>query len=152
MFNDLELLVKHSTTEKSPKIPSEHTRAAERRAVMLPARLTWKDQRGATRFASVMTRDVSDIGVFVECQSALSIPLYRLVQFQLEKDIRGSEPVPQSLRQGRILAAVYRVTPPGPSGSRQGLALRLMVEPQRRPAMAEARRRPADVTEVRATA
>jgi hypothetical protein len=135
--------VKHTRIETLPKTPAEHTRAAERRAVVLPARLTWKDQRGATRFASVMTRDVSDIGVFVECQSALSIPLYRLVQFQLERDVRGSEPVPQSLRQGRILAAVYRVTPPGPSGSRPGLALRLMIVPQRRPA---------ELTEVRATA
>jgi hypothetical protein len=135
--------VKHTRTEKLLKTPAEHTRAAERRSVALPARLTWKDQRGATRFASVVTRDISDMGVFVECQSALSIPLYRLVQFQLERDVRGSEPVPQSLRQGRILAAVYRVTPPGPSGSRQGLALRLMVEP---------RRQPAEVTEVRATA
>jgi hypothetical protein len=135
--------VKHTRIETLPKTPAEHTRAAERRALALPARLTWKDQRGATRFASVMTRDVSDIGVFVECQSALSIPLYRLVQFQLERDVRGAEPVPQSLRQGRILAAVYRVTPPGPSGSRPGLALRLMVVPQSRPA---------ELTEVRATA
>jgi hypothetical protein len=135
--------VKQTRTEELPKTPTKPTRAAERRAVALPARLTWKDQRGATRFASVVTRDVSDIGVFVECQSALSIPLYRLVQFQLESGVRGSEPVPQSLRQGRILAAVYRVTPPGPSGSRPGLALRLMVVPQRRPA---------EVTEVRATA
>jgi hypothetical protein len=135
--------VSQTRTEQLPKAPVEIKRAAERRAVTLPARLTWKDQRGTTRFASVVTRDVSDLGVFVECQSAVSIPLYRLVQFQLERDVGASDPVPDALRQGRILAAVYRVTPPGPSGRPQGLALRLMVEPGRRPA---------EVVEVRATA
>jgi hypothetical protein len=29
------------------------------------------------------------------------------------------------------LSAVYRVNPPKPSGARQGLALRLMVDPKR---------------------
>src|SRR5260370_41310830 len=139
----MELLVKQIRTELPPKTPMETKRAAERRAVTLPARLTWKDQRGTTRFASVVTRDVSDLGVFVECQSAVSIPLYRLVQFQLERDVRASDPVPDPLRKGRILAAVYLVTPADPSGRLQGLALRLMVEP---------RRRPAAVVEVRATA
>jgi hypothetical protein len=135
--------VKQIRTEKLPKATTEVKRAAERRSITLPARLTWKDQRGTTRFASVVTRDVSDIGVFVECQTAVSIPLYRLVQFQLEREVRSSDPVPEALRKGRILAAVYRVTPPSPSGRLQGLALRLMVEP---------RRLPAEVTQVRATA
>ena len=135
--------MKQIGTEQLSKAPMEIKRAAERRTVTLPARLTWKDQQGTTRFASVVTRDVSDIGVFVECQSAVSIPLYRLVQFQLERAVRSSDPVPHSLRQGRILAAVYRVTQPGRSGRLQGLALRLMVEPTRLPA---------EVVEVRATA
>lgn len=106
-------------------------RAAERRAVNLPARLTWKDQRGATRFATVVTRNVSEYGVFVECQGAVSIPLYRLVQFQLEREVRDSDALPDALRQGRILSAVYRVSPSKPS-TPQGLALRLMVDPRRR--------------------
>jgi hypothetical protein len=101
---------------------------------MLPARLTWKDQRGSTRFASVVTRDVSEFGVFIECTSPISIPLFRLVQFQLERDAREIDDVPQSLRQGRLLAAVYRVNQPTRSGSRQGIALRLMVDPRRRAA------------------
>ena len=63
------------------------------------------------RFATVMTRNVSELGVFVECQSAVSIPLYRLVQFQLERDVRESDELPESLRQGRILSAVYRIVP-----------------------------------------
>ena len=107
-------------------------RNAERRSVALPARLTWKDQRGTTRFASVVARNVSELGVFVECQGAVSIPLYRLVQFQLERDVRDSDPLPASFRSGRILSAVYRVTAPSANGGRQGLALRLLVDPKRR--------------------
>lgn len=112
--------------------PTSNKRTAERRSICLPARLTWKDQRGTTRFASVVTRNVSELGVFVECQGAVSIPLYRLVQFQLERDVRESDPLPSALRGGRILSAVYRVTAPTPNGGRQGLALRLMVDPKRR--------------------
>ena len=99
---------------------------------MLPARLMWKDQRGTTRFATVVTRDVSEFGVYVETQSVVSIPLYRLVQFQLERDALDSDDVPASLRHGgRVLSAVYRVTPPTRDGGRQGFALRLMVDPKR---------------------
>jgi hypothetical protein len=115
-------------------------RAAERRPITLPARLTWKDQRGTTRFASVVTKNVSEIGVYVECQCAVSIPLFRLVQFQLERDVRESDPLPAALRHGRVLSAVYRVTPATRSGAPQGLALRLMVDPKRRPAEVPAAR------------
>ena len=128
-------------TDALPRTSTE--RVAERRKLTLPARLTWKDQRGTTRFASVVTRDVSEIGVYVECQSAIAIPLYRLVQFQLERDARSSDPLPAALRHGRVLSAVYRVTPATRSGAPQGLALRLMVDPKRRPA---------EMTEARATA
>ena len=106
-------------------------RAAERHALTLPARLAWKDQRGISRFASVVTRDVSDYGVFVECHSALSIPLYRLVQFEVEPTAHELNELPESLRQGRILSAVYRVSR-GSRTARYGLALRLMVDPRRR--------------------
>src|SRR5687768_13357982 len=44
-------------------------RSTERLPISIPARLTWKDASGAVRFASVMTRDVSDNGVFVECEA-----------------------------------------------------------------------------------
>jgi len=119
-------------TDGRPNIthPPANQRVSERRELSLPARLTWKDQRGATRFASVVTRNVSELGVCVECQSAFSIPLYRLVQFQLERDVRDADRLPGSLRQGRILSAVYRVSPATASGVRQRLALRLMVDPR----------------------
>jgi len=105
-------------------------RASDRRNIILPARLTWKDQRGATRFAAVVTRNVSEFGVYVECHSPVSIPLYRLVQFQLERDGRQGEQVPSALQNGRVLSAVYRVSPGSPSQP-QGIALRLMVDPKR---------------------
>jgi hypothetical protein len=114
----------------APRKRFDHERNAERRAVALPARLTWKDQRGTTRFAMVTTRDISEFGVYVECKSPVSIPLFRLVQFQLEREVRESEKVPGPLRQGRVLSAVYRVSPPSASQP-QGLALRLMVDPRR---------------------
>ena len=139
--------VKQTRTESAQATSTEQKkvqRAAERRPLSLPARLTWKDDRGATRFASVVTRNVSEYGVLVECQTAVSIPMYRLVQFQLERDVRDTDPLPASLRNGRVLSAVYRVTSPAPSTGRQCLALRLMVEPKQRQAE--------EVTQTRATA
>ena len=121
--------MKH-TDNSSLKRSDADLRGNQRRAVALPARLTWKDQRGATRFATVQIRNVSDFGVYVECPSPVSIPLFRLVQFQLERDVRTSDALPGSLQHGRVLSAVYRVSPP--KGSQlQGLALRLMVDPRR---------------------
>ena len=130
--------VKHIWTDQTPKPSDRKQRSAERRSVALPARLTWKDQRGATRFATVVARNVSDFGVYVECHSPVTIPLYRLVQFQLERDGRDAQTLPATLQQGRVLSAVYRVSPP--SGSQpQGLALRLMVEPRHHVAVEQRR-------------
>ena len=126
--------MKYNWTGKTSASYTTDDYRAERRAMTLPARLSWKDQRGIARFASVVTRNVSETGVYVECQSAVSIPLYRLVQFQLEREASQPDKLPASLRNGRILSAVYRVSPPTPTGGRQGLALRLMVDPKRRPA------------------
>jgi hypothetical protein len=113
-----------------PGVTHQTKRAADRHDITLPARLTWKDQRGTTRFAAVITRNVSDIGVYVECHSPVSIPLYRLVQFQLERDGRQGDLVPAALQNGRVLSAVYRISPGSPSKP-QGIALRLMVDPKR---------------------
>jgi hypothetical protein len=128
--------VKHIWTEETTARPTSK-RAAERRIISLPARLTWKDQRGTQRFASVMTHDVSEFGVYVECSTAVSIPPYRLVQIQLESGARLSDALPEVLKQGRVLSAVYRIAPRKGSGAPQGLALRLMVEPRRRVLRAE---------------
>jgi hypothetical protein len=128
-----------SWTDPSFSARPANTRNGERKAATFPARLTWKDQRGATRFASVVARNVSEHGVYVECHSVLSIPLYRLVQFQIERDAREVDALPESLKQGRALSAVYRISAPSPSKP-QGLALRIMVDPKRRPMTVEAAR------------
>ena len=105
-------------------------RAAERKAVSVPARLTWKDASGAVRFTSVMTRDVSEAGVFVECEAGAAIPLYRLVHLQVERNNRGAEQLPSKLREGRVLSAVWRVAPCRRStGTPSGYALRFLVDP-----------------------
>lgn len=123
-----------SRVAEPPYRPADSNRAAERVDVALPARLMWKDQRGTARFATVTTRNVSEFGAYVECQTPLSLPLYRLVQFQLEKDVKAGDQLPATLKQGRLTAAVYRVQQPDARGRGQGLALRLMVEPVRRSA------------------
>lgn len=110
--------------------PREIKRSAERRAVAVPARLTWKDASGAVRFISVTTRDVSDAGVFVECEAGAAIPLYRLVHLQVERSTRMVESLPMRLREGRVLSAVWRVAPCRRStGTPSGYALRFLVEP-----------------------
>jgi hypothetical protein len=130
--------VSYSLTQNQPeRRDAQNNRTAERRSVAVPARLTWKDARGTTRFASVVARNVSEFGVYVECASPVSIPLYRLVQVQLER--RESESaIPAVLRQGRVLSAVYRVSPQSPSHP-QGLALRMMVDPRRASVVEQAR-------------
>lgn len=107
-------------------------RIGNRRKICLPGRLTWRDATGTLRFVSVMTHDVSDVDAFVECQVPASIPLYRLVHFQIERPARGSTELPASLRQGRVLSAIYRIGPyKASTGTPQGYALRLLVEPGR---------------------
>ena len=123
---------KHIWTDKAPPPTTTDQRTTSRREINVPARLTWKDQRGVQRFASVVTRNVSEHGVFVECQSAVSIPMFRLVHFQLERAVREDDNLPIALRTGRVLSAVYRVSPGTTSGRPQCLALRLMVDPRRR--------------------
>jgi hypothetical protein len=107
-------------------------RLGNRRKVRVPGRLTWRDATGTLRFVSVVTRDVSDVDAFVECQVPASIPLYRLVHFQIERPAREATDLPIVLQQGKVLSAVYRVGPyRSATGTPQGYALRLLVEPKR---------------------
>lgn len=113
-------------------------RVISRRSVSLPMRLTWKDARGTMRFATGVTRNVSEFGLYVECSTPVSIPLYRLVQVQIEREGMVSSELPASLRCGRVLSAVYRVSPASMS-QRQGFALRLMIDPRTLMAAEQAR-------------
>ena len=107
------------------------TPSSPRVAVTVPARITWKDASGAVRFASVVTRNVSESGVFVECESGAAIPLYRLVHLQLERNASSNAQLPSRLRDGRVLSAVWRVAPCRKStGTPSGYALRFLVDPQ----------------------
>ena len=107
-------------------------RIGARRKVRVPGRLTWRDASGTLRFVSVVTSDVSDLDAFVECQVPASIPLYRLVHFQIERGARDSDQLPASLRGGKVLSAVYRVGAyRAATGTPHGYALRLLVEPAR---------------------
>lgn len=122
--------------------PSTLARIGNRRRVRVPGRLTWRDASGTLRFVSVVTRDVSDVDAFVECQVPASIPLYRLVHFQIERPARDSNELPPVLQGGKVLSAVYRVGPyKSSTGTPQGYAIRLLVEPMRATAGTEARRR-----------
>jgi len=123
-----------ATTDRSARI-------GDRRRVSVPGRLTWRDSSGTLRFVSVTTRDVSDVDVFVECDRPASIPLYRMVHFQVEPHARGGNQIPEALQRGKVLSAVYRVGPyQSATGTPNGYALRLMVEPKR--ASMEQRREP----------
>jgi hypothetical protein len=108
-------------------------RASERRCIEVPGQIVWKDARGTTRMASVMTRDVSEHGVLVDCLNGSPIPQYRLVYFQLNRDARYNPDLPAALRKASVLSAVFRVGPSQQStGAPAYYALRLMVEPERK--------------------
>ena len=111
-------------------------RTTARRVLGVPGRLVWKDARGTTRFNSVVIRDVSDNGAYVESVSGAAIPLYRLVHLQPEREVEVGV-LPSCLRHGRILSAVFRVGPSNrATGAPEGYGLRLLVEPKRRTTVA----------------
>jgi hypothetical protein len=107
-------------------------RTADRQAVSVPGQIVWKDAKGTTRLVSVVTRDVSEHGVSVECLGGAPIPLYRLVYFQIDRSVRGRADLPAPLRKSSVLSAIFRV---GPCSDVTGVpteyALRLLVEPVR---------------------
>jgi hypothetical protein len=119
------------TANRRTSATSQQTRVGHRRKVSVPARLTWRDASGTLRFVSVVMRDVSEVDAFVECQVPASIPLYRLVHFQVERPSREGQDLPAALLGGKVLSAIYRVGPYKTStGTPNGYALRLLVEPK----------------------
>jgi hypothetical protein len=112
--------------------PRTEKRISDRQRLRVPGQIVWKDARGATRMASVITRDISDHGVAVDCLGGTPIPQYRLVYFQIDRSERQRVELPQALRGSHVLSAVYRVEPcSAETGLPAGYALRLLVEPER---------------------
>jgi hypothetical protein len=115
-------------------ITRHDNRISERRPVSVPGQIVWKDAKGTTRMASVVTRDVSEFGVRVECLQGPAIPLYRMVYFQLDKSARARTDLPAALRASNVLSAVFRVGEVSAStGAPTEYGLRLLVEPKRQP-------------------
>jgi hypothetical protein len=107
-------------------------RSSQRRALHVVGRMVWKDAKGTTRFNSVVIRDLSETGAYVESVAGAPIPLYRLVSLQAERLQPDAQPLPAVLRQGKILSAIYRVGPArAATGAPEGYALRLLLEPRR---------------------
>jgi len=114
-------------------------RAGDRHRVSVPGQIVWKDARGTTKMASVVTRDVSEHGVSVDCQSGIAIPLYRLVYFQIDRDARSRTDLPAILRKSSVLSAIFRAGPVSDAtGAPTDYALRLLVEPARQQAGGDA--------------
>lgn len=112
--------------------PRSEKRTSERRRLNVPGQIVWKDARGATKLTSVMTRDVSDHGVSVECLNGATIPLYRLVYFQVDREARHQSELPEALKKPNVLSAVFRVGADNrATGAPSEYALRLLVEPAR---------------------
>lgn len=110
--------------------PRGDKRTSDRRRLEVPGQIVWKDARGTTKFASVMTRNVSEHGVAVECLNGAAIPLYRLVYFQVDREARNRAELPEALRKPNVLSAIFRVGPYSQrTGSPSEYALRLLVEP-----------------------
>lgn len=111
-------------------------RAVERKPLAVPGQIIWKDAKGTTRMAAVVTRDISDRGVSVQCLQGPAIPLYRMVFFQLDSSVRSRADLPPVLRKSTILSAIFRVGHCSQqTGAPTEYALRLLVEPERKPKM-----------------
>lgn len=107
-------------------------RTSERRALAVTGQIVWKDARGNTKLTSVITRNVSEHGVAVECLNGAAIPLYRLVYFQVDRDARHLPGLPAALKKPNVLSAIFRVGPDNPvTGAPAEYALRMLVEPVR---------------------
>jgi hypothetical protein len=113
--------------------PRVEKRAAERRRISVPGQIVWKDARGTTRMAPVVTKDVSEFGVSVECLGGVPIPMFRLVYFQIDREARNRPDLPAALRKSSVLSAVFRVgTCQQATGAPSDYALRMLVEPKPR--------------------
>ena len=112
--------------------PRAEKRTSERRPVAVSGQIVWKDARGNTKLAAVVTQDVSEHGVSVRALNGAAIPLYRLVYFQVDREARHRPDLPEALRKPNGLSAIFRVSDDSrATGAPSTYALRLLVEPVR---------------------
>ena len=112
--------------------PRAEKRTSERRPVAVSGQIVWKDARGNTKLAAVVTQDVSEHGVSVRAMNGAAIPLYRLVYFQVDREARHRPDLPEALRKPNVLSAIFRVSDDSrATGAPSTYALRLLVEPVR---------------------
>ena len=112
--------------------PRSDKRSTDRLRIAVPGQIVWKDAKGTTRMAAVVTRDVSDNGVSVDCLGGMPIPLFRLVYFQVDREARMRHELPAALRKSGVLSAIFRVGPcRQATGAPSEYALRMLVEPER---------------------
>ena len=106
-------------------------RVAERTRIQVPGQIVWKDHRGRTQMTAVVTRDVSEAGVSIECRASITLPLYRLVYFQVDRHARNRPDLPAALRKQTVLSAIFRVGASSDvTGTPVEYGLRLLVEPK----------------------
>jgi hypothetical protein len=112
--------------------PRSERRTFERRNLAVPGQIVWKDARGNTKLLDVTTKNVSERGVVVECQTGAIIPLYRLVYFQVAREARHTPNLPAALKKPNVLSAIFRVgAGDRATGAPCEYALRLLIEPVR---------------------
>lgn len=118
-------------------------RAIDRVPMRVAAQIVWKDAHGRTQLAPVTTADVSAQGVRIESRSSLTLPLYRLVYFQIDRGARSRPDLPEVLKNQTVLAAVFRVGAASRvTGTPTEYALRLLIEPQQKTGRTWRPRRP----------
>lgn len=109
-------------------------RASPRHQVALGGRISWRDRAGVVQTASVITRDVCEGGAFIEIiDRPRTIPLYRLVNLQLDPRGVSGRQLPDVLRQ-KLLTVVVRTAAIDCKSQFHvpaGYVLRLLVEPRR---------------------
>lgn len=120
--------IERAVTESRRQLPS----STDRRRVNVAGRLTWRDASDTLRFVSVVAREVGELDAYVECQVPASIPLYRKVYFQAERDAVGLADLPAAFRRGKVLSAIWAVGPiRTATGTPEGYTIRLLIEPVR---------------------
>ena len=120
---------------------SQDTPPVSRRQVALPARLTWKDASGAVRFTSVVTRDVSEAGVFVDADGARRHPAlpHRPRAARTDRTRHGRRP-DASARRPRLVGGLARRAVPAVDGDAVRIRVALPGRPARARCRASARR------------